>query len=162
MIEMASKCRITKVSRVFSSIYAYTARVGRRGALLFRAPWNIKAMKKLQSRIAPVFILTMVSSGLLVPFFHAQNLGSTVTVYTVPDGAYYSVDGQNYNHAMSAVWPAASKHILSVDSTLQDGGGTKTRYNFKGWTYSGGGIPGGNTVTITADPAFTYYKAMFD
>ena len=162
MIEMASKCRITKVSRVFSSIYAYTARVGRRGALLFRAPWNIKAMKKLQSRIAPVFILTMVSSGLLVPLFHAQNLGSTVTVYTMPDGGYFSVDGQNYNHAMSAIWPAGSKHVLSVDSTVQNGGPTKTQYTFHGWSSSLGTLPSGNTVTVTADPAFTSYKAQFD
>src|ERR1039457_3964695 len=116
MIEMASKCRITKVSRVFSSIYAYTARVGRRGALLFRAPWNIKAMKKLQSRIAPVFILTMVSSGLLVPLFHAQNLGSTVTVYTMPDGGYFSVAGKNSTHAMSATGPGGRNHFFSVVS----------------------------------------------
>lgn len=128
----------------------------------FRAPWNIKAMKKFQSKIAPVFILTMVSSGVLVPLFHAQNLGSAVQVSTMPDGASYSVDGQNYSHAMSAVWPAGSKHILSVDSGEQDGGPTKTRYSFKSWQYSGGVVPGGNTVTVTADPAFTYYRAQFD
>lgn len=116
-------------------------------------------MKKFQSRIAPVFILTMVSSVVLVPLFHAQNLGSTVTVSTDPDGAHFSVDGQGYNHAMSAIWPAGSKHVLSVDTAVQFGA-LKTRYTFGGWTYSGGPLTG-NTVTVTADPAFTSYKAKF-
>jgi hypothetical protein len=88
-------------------------------------------MKKFQSKIAPVFILTVVSCGVLVPLFHAQNLGGTVVVSTVPDGAYFQVDGQNYNHAMSAIWPAGSKHVLSVTSALQDV--AKTRYSFKSW-----------------------------
>jgi uncharacterized protein (TIGR03437 family) len=60
---------------------------------------------------------------------------------------------------MSAIWPAGSKHILSVDSNVQLGG-IKTRYTFGGWSYSGGPLTG-NTVTVTADPAFTSYKATF-
>ncbi len=126
------------------------------------APWNIKAMKKFQSKIAPVFFLTMVSSGVLAPLFYAQNLGTTVTVSPVPDGAYFSVDGQVYNHAMSAIWPASSKHTLSVDSMVQNGGPTKTQYTFKGWTDAAGPVLGGNTVTVTADPTITSYKAQFD
>jgi uncharacterized protein (TIGR03437 family) len=116
-------------------------------------------MKKFQLKIAPVFILTMVSSVVLVPLFHAQNLGSTVSVYTDPDGASFSVDGQNYTHAMSAIWPAGSKHVLSVDSNVQLGQ-PKTRYTFGGWSYSLGQLTG-NTVTVSADPAFTYYKGRF-
>jgi len=123
------------------------------------APLEHEAMRKFHSKIAPVFILTIASMGALVPLFQAQNIGSTVTVSPVPDGASFSVDGQNYSHAMSAIWPAGSKHILSVDSTLQNGG-NKIQYNFTGWTYSIGSLPG-NTVTITADPQFTWYKANF-
>ncbi len=124
-------------------------------------PGNIKAMKKFQSKIAPVFILTMVSTGVLAPLFHGQDLGSTVTVSPVPDGAYFSVDGQNYSHAMSAIWPAGSKHVLGVSSTSQNSG-LKAQYTFKGWQNSLGLVPGGNIVTVTADPQFTYYKAEFD
>jgi hypothetical protein len=116
-------------------------------------------MKKLQSKIAPVFILVVASSGLLVP---GQSLGGTVVVSTVPDGANFNVDGQNYDHAMSAVWPPGSKHNLAVTSGQQDGGGTKTRYAFKSWQNSNGVIPGGSYVTVSADPSISSYKATFD
>ena len=159
MIEMASNCGMTKEA-VFFRVFLHILHAWEEGCSAVWSPWDIKAMKKFQSRIAPVFILTMVSSVVLVPSVHAQNLGSTVTVSTVPDGAYFSVDGQVYNHAMSAIWPAGSKHVLSVDSNVQNGGATKTEYTFGGWSYLGGALQG-NTVTVTADPAFTYYKAQF-
>src|ERR1041385_2246488 len=121
MIEMANKCRIPKVSRVFSNIYAYTARVGRGLPCRSGLPGSKKAMKKFQMKFAPVVILMMVSSGLLIPLFHAQDLGSTVTVSTIPDGGYFTVDGQNYTKAMSAIWPNGSKHVLAVQTISQDG-----------------------------------------
>ncbi|HLK62144.1 MAG TPA: hypothetical protein VKU19_01795 [Bryobacteraceae bacterium] len=121
-------------------------------------------MKKFQSKVAPVFILTMISSALLIPDSYAQNLGSTVTVAPLPDGAYFSVDGQIYSHAMSAIWPAGSKHTLSVDSLLQGGSSQlKTQFTFKNWTSNIGAVQGGtNTIIVTADPAITYYHANFD
>ena len=118
-------------------------------------------MKKLQSKFAPVFILMIASSGVLVPLFRAQDLGSTVQVYSVPEGGYFSVDGQNYTHAMSAIWPTGSKHVLAVQTTDQTGSQPKTKYTFGGWQYAGGTVPGGNIVTVTASPAFTYYQAKF-
>ena len=119
-------------------------------------------MKKFQSKIAPVFIVTILAAGMLVPRFHAQNLGNTVVVQPVPDGGYFSVDGQVYNHPMSAIWPAGSKHVLSVDGGVQDGGWTKTRFSFKGWSYANMVAPGGNTIIVVADPAVTSYTAAFD
>ena len=44
----------------------------------------------------------------------AQN-SSTITISTVPAGARFYVDGQQYAHAVTLVWPAGSKHILEFD-----------------------------------------------
>jgi len=90
----------------------------------------------------------------------AQSLGSTTTISTIPEGAYYSVDGQIYTHATSAIWPAGSKHVLSADPE-QDGTGSKTKLTFTSWQYGNTTLPGGDTVTITADPAITEYHATF-
>jgi uncharacterized protein (TIGR03437 family) len=117
-------------------------------------------MKNLFSKLASFFVLTIATTAVLVPVFRAQNLGSVTRISTVPDGAYYSVDGQIYNHATSAIWPAGSKHSLFVDLE-QDGVQQKARFTFTSWQYSGGTLPGGNSVSITADPSVTDYKATF-
>lgn len=118
-------------------------------------------MKKFESKIAPVFILLTVSSGLLVPLYRAQDLGSTVQVSSVPDGGIFSVDGQNYTKAMSAIWPTGSKHVLSVQTTAQDLVASKTKFTFNSWESAIGVVPGGNIITVTAAPGFTFYHAHF-
>src|SRR3954462_8775292 len=110
-------------------------------------------MKKHLKNFASYYLVLIVVAAALVPVFRAQSLGTTVRVMSVPDGAYYSVDGQNYNHATSAIWPTGSKLVLSADVN-QDGAQYKTRITFSGWSYNGGSLTG-NTVIITADPSIS-------
>jgi uncharacterized protein (TIGR03437 family) len=102
----------------------------------------------------------MMAIAALAPAIRAQNLGTAVTINTVPDGAYYSVDGQMYTHASSAIWPAGSKHILSVDPE-EDGILNKTKLTFSNWSYGSTPLPGGTTVAVTADPSVSSYTANF-
>ena len=106
--------------------------------------------------IAVVFILSMA----LAPVFRAQSQGSITRVLPVPDGAEFLVDGQTYTHAMSAAWPAGSKHTLWVPNTTQSGT-IGTRFRFTTWEFSGGALPT-NPVTITASPSINEYRAVFD
>ena len=117
-------------------------------------------MKHPLSKFASLTIFLIVIAASLAPVFHAQNLGSTVRVSTVPDGAFFSVDGQNFNHATSAIWPAGSKHVLSVD-VEQDGLIPKARFAFTNWSTGTLTLPGGPTIAITADPSQTEYHATF-
>ncbi len=81
-------------------------------------------------------------------------------VYTIPDGVAYTVDGAFYRSMSSAVWPAGSKHILSVNP-VQQALNIKTQYAFTGWNYAGGILPGGPTVTVSADPTLKEFWAVF-
>src|SRR5664280_1350039 len=125
MIEMASNRRITKVSRVFPWAYKYTSRVDRVWPLWWKrqgagSPTKgpITAMKKFDWKYVPIFVIFAFSMA-LSPVFRAQDLGSITRITPVPDGAAYTVDGQTYWHASSAVWPAGSKHTLFVPATVQ-------------------------------------------
>ena len=157
MIEIASKCRITKVSHAFTRIYAYTARVERTTPQRHTGTYARDTVHTGMNACATYFLIAIAA---LVPAASAQNLGSTVTISTIPDGAYYSVDGQIFTHATSAIWPAGSKHILSAD-VEQDGVLNKTKLTFGGWSFGNTALPGGNIVTITADPSITSYTATF-
>jgi uncharacterized protein (TIGR03437 family) len=117
-------------------------------------------MKTPLSKFASFSIFLIAIAAALAPVYRAQSLGSTVRVSTIPDGAYYSVDGQIYTHATSAIWPAGSKHILSAD-VEQDGVQMKTKLTFGSWQYGTTTLPGGNTVAITADPSINEYHAVF-
>src|SRR5262245_52585668 len=88
------------------------------------------------------FLLLMLAIAAAAAALRGQNLGTAVRIGPVPDGVYYSVDGQNYSHATSAIWPNGSKHVLSAE-TEQNGLQLKTRIAFGGWEYSGGTLPGG-------------------
>src|ERR1700730_656267 len=73
---------------------------------------------------------------------------STITISTVPAGARFFVDGQQYTHAVTLVWPAGSKHILEFvtdasltgqgSATTQTSGDGTTAYAFGGWTDNAG------------------------
>ena len=103
-----------------------------------------------------MFALSMA----LAPVFRAQDLGSITRITPVPDGAAYVVDGQNYSYASSAVWPAGSKHTLWVPVTVQVGQ-VRTKYVFRDWEFAGG-VFQVNPVTVTASPAISEYRAVFD
>ena len=118
-------------------------------------------MKKFLLKFASFLIVAIVILAAFAPVVRAQNLGGTVRISTVPDGPYYMVDGMNYNHAVSAVWPSGSKHLLSVQSLMQDGVSNKARYTFQNWQAGGVTLPAGNIVTVTADPSLTTITANF-
>src|SRR6185295_10291441 len=82
---------------------------------------RIWPMKKFNLKYIPIFVLFALSMA-LAPVFRAQDLGSVTRITPVPDGAVFSVDGQSYSHAASALWPAGSKHTLFVGATTQVGG----------------------------------------
>src|SRR4051812_8267307 len=106
------------------------------------------------------FILKL--SAILIVFVGnaAAQTTSVTQIYTIPGGIAYTVDGQFYRVPSSAVWPAGSKHVLSLNP-LQVGLNTKTQYAFNSWQYVGGTITGGATVTVTADPAIKEFWAVF-
>jgi uncharacterized protein (TIGR03437 family) len=118
--------------------------------------------KQFCMRFAPAVLVLLGLPALIVPAFRAQSLGTTVTISTLPAGMYYSVDGQYTRQPTSAVWPAGSKHVLSVTGLTQDELQNKTRYLFKDWEYGGQVVPGGSTVTVTADPAQPAFQAVFN
>jgi uncharacterized protein (TIGR03437 family) len=118
-------------------------------------------MKKFGIKAASIFILLVCIFG-YVPVFQAQNLGGTVRVLADPQGPYFLVDGKVYNAPMSAVWPAGSKHVVSLDAAVQNSG-NKIQYTFGGWSTNAGAIPGVGTLSlnVTADPSITEYRAKF-
>jgi len=148
MIDLDNKSRLTKVSRVFPWSYTYTSRVAKDAA-----------MKQSFSKFIPIIAAAALEMA-VAPVVHAQ-IGSITHIIPVPDGVYFTVDGQSYNHAASAVWPAGSKHILSVDTAVQDSPIDKSRYSFKGWRFPGGTLPT-NPVAVTADSSISEYRAVFD
>ena len=116
-------------------------------------------MKKFDWKYVPIFILFVLSVA-LAPVFRAQDLGSVTRITPVPDGAQYSVDGQVYFHASSAVWPAGSKHTLWVPFAVQTPQ-NRTQYTFHDWEFAGGSFQT-NPVTVTATSSITEYRAVFD
>ena len=157
MIDMANNLAITKVSRVFLKIYAYTPAVARGlpgPTLLVRQPGN-SIMRKLIDQVIP----TILAAALLTvtPALRAQNQ-ITTRIVPVPDGAFFSVDGQSYQHTASFFWPQGSKHTLQAPDFAVPS--YKTKFLFQNWQWSGGSMTG-NAVTITADPAIPQYSAVF-
>jgi uncharacterized protein (TIGR03437 family) len=115
-------------------------------------------MKKLDWKYAPILVVFALSMA-LAPVFRAQDQ-SVTRITPVPDGAEYVVDGQTYTHASSAVWPAGSKHTLSVPATSQLSQ-LRTQYVFRSWEFTGGTLTL-NPVTVTATPSISEYRATFD
>src|ERR1051326_2213339 len=116
-------------------------------------------MTKSFLKFAPIFAVIAIRLA-IAPVSHAQNQGSVTHITPVPDGAYFNVDGQSYNHAAAAVWPTRSKHTSYVDSPVQNPGASKTRLSFQGWEFAGQPLQG-NPVVVTADPSIGEYQAIF-
>ena len=115
-------------------------------------------MKILISKFLRISILIMILAA-LAPRCPGQDLGAATRISTVPPGLYFSVDGQGYQTAMSAVWPTGSKHTLLVSPPTQSQG--KTQFVFKDWEFAGGTFAG-NPMIVTADPAIPEYQAVFN
>jgi uncharacterized protein (TIGR03437 family) len=78
----------------------------------------------------------------------------------MPPGLSFWVDGQNYVSAMSAVWPAGSKHTLLVSPLAQGQNQGQTQFVFSNWAF-GGATFMGNPMIVTADPNIPEYQAVF-
>lgn len=116
-------------------------------------------MKKIFLQLISIFVpalltLALASSG------RAQSLGAVTLISTVPSGIHFRVDGTDYVQPTSFIWPAGSKHTLTIDTLVQDQVQVGTRFTFNDWEWAGGQLPG-STVAITADPSISAYKAMF-
>jgi uncharacterized protein (TIGR03437 family) len=116
-------------------------------------------MKKIDWSYIPLVVLFALSMA-LAPVFRAQDQGTVTRITVIPEGAQFVVDGQPFNHSMSAIWPNGSKHTLSVPFVNQNLE-TRTRYTFRDWEYSGGTFAN-NPVTITASPFINEIKGVFD
>ena len=116
-------------------------------------------MKKFDLKYISFIVLFALSMA-LAPVFRAQDLGSITKITPVPDGAIFAVDGQNYSHAASAIWPAGSKHTLFVDAIVQVGGHLKARYTFQSWQFAGNSLAQ-NPLVVTANSAISEYKVLF-
>jgi uncharacterized protein (TIGR03437 family) len=103
----------------------------------------------------------IVRFTLAVTFISAAAAQNSITlVGTNPKGAFYNVDGQNYTQATSALWPAGSKHVLSVTAT-QTNLILGEQLVFESWQWAQGTFLN-NSITVTSDPAITAYTAVFN
>ncbi len=98
-------------------------------------------------------------AGPPAPECRAQTTSMT-QVLTVPDGVWFNVDGQNYQHSMSALWPEGSPHQLSVTQPVQNTLIPKTQFVFTGWFTPQGSVSG-NPINIIASPYQPEYEAIF-
>ena len=114
-------------------------------------------MKQLISNFLQVSIVIMILAA-LAPRCPGQDLGAATRISTVPPGLWFTVDGQNFLGAMSAVWPTGSKHTLLVSSPSQVQG--QMQFVFSSWAF-GGTTFAGNPMIITADPGIPEYQAVF-
>jgi uncharacterized protein (TIGR03437 family) len=114
-------------------------------------------MKKFDWKYVPILVIFALSMA-LAPVFHAQSQGSITRITPVPDGAGYTVDGQYYQHASSAMWPDGTKHTLWVSEAVQTFQ-NRTQYVFTDWEFVGGSLP--NPVTVTASSSIPEYRAIF-
>jgi hypothetical protein len=76
-------------------------------------------MKKFIAKSLQYLTVLVWLTG-LAPLHRAQTQSSVTRVYTVPDGGGFYVDGQYYNQAASFIWPAGSKHTLSVNALIHE------------------------------------------
>jgi uncharacterized protein (TIGR03437 family) len=114
-------------------------------------------MKQFVSKFLQVSIVIMILAA-LAPRCPGQDLGAATRITTMPPGLTFSVDGQNYLGAMSAVWPTGSKHTLLVPSPTQSQG--QMQFVFNSWVF-GGTTFEGNPMIVTADPSIPEYQVVF-
>jgi len=116
-------------------------------------------MNKFIAKSVQSFAVILLWTG-LAPLPRAQAQGSVTRVSTVPDGAGFTVDGTYYNQAASFIWPAGSKHTLSVNTLIQSDGLGTTQFTFANWAI-GSTVLAQNPLVITADPSISEIHAVF-
>src|SRR5215472_6195820 len=99
-------------------------------------------MRKLISHLIS-FLLAAALVAVLASAARAQDQ-STTRIVPVPDGAIFMVDGAQYQHATSFIWPTGSKHQLQAPNLSFPF--FNTQYVFQSWTWPGG--------AITQNPAY--------
>jgi len=88
-----------------------------------------------------------------------QTIVST-RVSTTPSGAQYYVDGKAYFSPQVFMWPAGSKHVLSVEPPVQAGVRFGERHTFTGWTDSTGRLSASTpSIAITAHSEIAWVTA---
>ena len=110
---------------------------------------------------SPAVVLGIIFS-IWAPGPAAAQTSNTVTrIDTNPPGGNFFVDGTAYSGATTAVWPAFSKHTLTVTGGPQSLGQLGVQAEFTGWSWANGGASQSLSVVVTADPAITEYTANF-
>lgn len=90
----------------------------------------------------------------------AQDRIAATRVSTEPNGIRFFVDGEPYRSAQTFLWPAGSKHTIYVETDQFLLPGQRSRFN--GWSDSTNTLTfSGDTITVTANPAITSFKATF-
>ena len=117
------------------------------------------ALKKLDWTNLPILAAFALSVA-LAPVFRAQDQGSITKVTPFPDGAFITVDGANYTHAVSNIWPTGTKHTLSVVTPQYPPTGAKAVLTFDHWEFNGG-TSSSNPFIVTATPTIAEYRAIF-
>ena len=110
---------------------------------------------------SPAILFGILFSIWAAPPAAAQTSNTVTRIDTKPSGANFFVDGSPYSGATNAIWPAYSKHILSVTGGPQNLGQIGVQATFSGWSWTGGGASPSLSVVVTADPAITEYTANF-
>ena len=115
-------------------------------------------MKRFESEFLRICIVVMIAAA-FAPRCPGQSLGAATRITTEPPGLSFTVDGENFQSAASAVWPTGSKHTLQVVIPVQYQG--KAQFVFKNWEFSGIAFEGTQMI-VTADPAVPEYRAIFN
>jgi uncharacterized protein (TIGR03437 family) len=115
-------------------------------------------MRKLITKSFSLSLVTVLLA-ILTPAWRAQQQ-STTRVIPSPDGGFFMVDGQLYQHAASFIWPQGSKHTLFAPPPDPLNTTPGVQYAFQSFSWSGGGLIG-NPAYITADPAINQYTVSF-
>lgn len=87
--------------------------------------------------------------------------GALTRVSTSTPDAWFQVDQQWFTGTAVFIWPAGTKHTLSVAPVQYAAPMLTTRYIFSGWNSPAGQLTSGvNQVTVTADPRISWYNAI--
>ena len=121
----------------------------------------ITAMKKLDWKYVPVFVIFALSMA-LAPVFRAQDQGSLTRITPVPADAEYTVDGQTYTQRFErGVADGQQAHLVGAPCALRSGH-IGIKYVFRGvgvrWRSRFRPI----RLIVTASPAIPEYRAIFD
>ncbi|MBS1830285.1 MAG: hypothetical protein JST93_33595 [Acidobacteria bacterium] len=85
---------------------------------------------------------------------------STTTISTSPPGLRMFVDGVPYQSTQTFLWPAGSRHTIMAESAQYWFPGRRS--TFSGWQESSNKLSlSGEVITVTADPAITFYRANY-